>query len=93
MECIRKCLGSEKVYKYSKQSAVVLTIYNFSEITSLIIPFFNKNSLLGIKLLDYLDWCKIANLINKDHHLTMEGLELIRNIKSNMNTGRDKTNN
>jgi LAGLIDADG endonuclease/NADH-Ubiquinone oxidoreductase (complex I), chain 5 N-terminus len=90
MECIRKYLGSGKVYKYYKQPAVVLTIYKFSDITNIIIPFFKLNPLLGIKLLDYLDWCKIANLINKGSHLNFEGLNAIREIKSGMNTGRNK---
>jgi len=93
IECIRKYLGSGKVYKYSKQPAVVLTIFKFSDITNIISPFFNKNPLLGIKLLDYIDWCKIANLINKGSHLTNEGLNIIRKIKLGMNTGRNKTNN
>ena len=76
---------------------VVLTIFNFSEITDIIIPFFEKYSKkknilfflrLGVKQLDYLDWCKIAKLINEGSHLTLEGLNLIRAIKSGMNTGR-----
>ena len=41
---------------------------------------------------DYLDWCKIAKLMNEGSHLTVEGLNLIREIKSGINTGRDITN-
>ena len=72
MECIIKYLGSGKIYKYPSTSAVSLTIVNFSDITYTIIPFFEKNPLrvsllrsLGVKLLDYLDWCKIARLMNE----------------------------
>jgi hypothetical protein len=92
MECLSKYLGSGKIYKYPGKSAVVLTIFNFSDITNKIIPFFDKNPLLGIKLLDYLDWHKIAKLIDEGSHHTLEGLKLIQEISSKMNTGRDITN-
>lgn len=69
-----------------------MTIFNFSDINNKIIPFFEKNKLLGVKLLDYLDWCKVAKLMNNGSHLTQEGLTKILDIKSGMNTGRDITN-
>lgn len=92
MEKIIKYLGSGKIYKYPKNPAVNLTIVNFSDITNTIIPFFEQNPLLGVKLLDFLDWCKIAKLMIDGSHLTLEGLDLIRKIKSGMNTGRNITN-
>jgi len=49
------------------------------------IPLFNKHKIIGIKLLNYLDFCKVAELINKKDHLTREGLEQIRKIKFNIN--------
>ncbi len=49
MECLIKYLGSGKLYKYAGKPAVVLIIFNFSNITNIIIPFLKKNSLLGIK--------------------------------------------
>ena len=69
----------------------MLTLTKFSDINNIIIPFFEKNPLLGIKKLDFLDWCKIAKIINDRSHLTLEGLDLIRKIKSGMNTGRKIT--
>ena len=42
---------------------------------------FNKYPLLGVKYLDYLDWCKFANLMSEGKHLTNEGLKLIKEIK------------
>jgi hypothetical protein len=92
MECLINYLGSGKLYKYPKKPAVVLTIFKISDITKIIIPFFYKNPLLGIKLLDYQDWRKIAKLINEGSHLTLERLNLIREISSKMNTGRDTSN-
>jgi len=88
MECIREYLCSGKVYRYSKQPAVVLSIFNLTDLTNNIIPFFNENPIQGIKQLDYQDWCKVANLMILDKHLTIEGLNLIQKIKSGMNTGR-----
>jgi hypothetical protein len=39
MECLIKYLGSGKIYKYTGKSAVVLTVFNFFDITNIIIPF------------------------------------------------------
>jgi hypothetical protein len=38
--------------------------------------------------LDYLDWCKVAELMKNKAHLTWEGLSKIRKIKAGMNKGR-----
>nr|YP_010470477.1 LAGLIDADG endonuclease [Inonotus hispidus]YP_010691052.1 LAGLIDADG endonuclease [Phellinus igniarius]UVF37965.1 LAGLIDADG endonuclease [Inonotus hispidus]WBU93153.1 LAGLIDADG endonuclease [Phellinus igniarius] len=92
MECLIKHLGSGKLYKYpGGKPAVVLIITKFSDIINIIIPFFLENPLLGIKLLDFIDWCKVAKLISTGSHLTLDGLDLIRKIKSGMNRGRDIT--
>lgn len=42
----------------------------------------------GIKQLDYQDFCKVAALIDKDKHLSHEGLAKILLIKNRMNTKR-----
>jgi hypothetical protein len=89
MENIIKYFGSGKIYKYNGKSAVSLTIVKFSDITNIIIPFFKENPLVGVKLYDYLDWCKIHKLVNDGSHLTLEGLNLIREIKFGMNKGRN----
>jgi hypothetical protein len=43
-------------------------------------------------LYDYLDWSKIHNLMTNRSHLTVEGINSIRKIKSGMNTGRNFVN-
>ena len=53
-----------------------------------IIPFFSKNKILGVKLQDFKDWCKAAELIKNKAHLTTSGLEEIRKIKAGMNKAR-----
>lgn len=89
LENIMKYLGTGNVYKYKGKSAVILTIVNFTDITNRIIPFFGDNPLLpGVKLYDYLDWCKIQKLMEDGSHLALEGLNSIRELKSGMNTGR-----
>lgn len=89
MQKIVDYLGSGKIYKYAGKSAISLTIVDFKDITDILIPFFNKNPIIGIKLYDYLDWCKIHSLILNRSHLTIEGIDSIRKIKSGMNTGRN----
>lgn len=89
LEKIAEYFGSGKVYKYSGKSAVSYSTVDFTNITNVIIPFFNNNSIIGIKLYDYLDWCKIHSLMINRSHLTAEGIISIRDIKSGMNTGRE----
>ena len=88
MELLINFFNSGKIYKYPKQPAVSFTVLNITDITQTIIPFFEKYPLLGIKHYDYLDWCKIAKLMQNGDHLTIEGLDLICNIKAGMNRGR-----
>lgn len=90
MELIIKYLGAGFKEKNQSTQIVNIRIPKISDITNIIIPFFENNNILGNKQLDYLDWCKIAALMNNGSHLTLEGLNLIRKIKSNMNRGRKK---
>jgi hypothetical protein len=88
LELIIKNLGVGRLEKNIKSSIVNLVIGQISDLNQIIIPFFNKYPLCGIKHLDYQDWCKIANLITEGKHLTIEGLKKIKQIKSGMNKGR-----
>ena len=88
MESIIKYLGIGKIYKYPEKLAVSIYIIKYTDITEVIIPFFNKYPIDGIKLNDYQDWCKIHKLMNEGLHLTLEGLNEIQKIKSGMNKGR-----
>lgn len=66
----------------------VLTVTKFEDIFNIIIPFFQKYPLHGVKRFEFFDFLKAANLINNKAHLTTEGLEKILLIKSGMNFGR-----
>jgi len=89
MQKIVEYLGSGKIYKYPGKAAVSLSIVDFKDITHRIVPFFNENPIVGTKLYDYFDWCKIHSLMLNRSHLTVEGIYSIRKIKSGMNTGRN----
>jgi len=53
-----------------------------------ILPFFLNYPILGEKSKDFEDWVTVARMIQSKEHLTSEGFEKIRKIKSNMNRGR-----
>ena len=74
--------------KHTKFPAVTLVIVKFSVILEKIIPFFEKYFLTGQKKYDFLDWCKISKIMSNGSHLTIEGFNLIREIKNGMNIGR-----
>ncbi len=88
MEKIVQYLGAGQIYKYTK-SAVHLNIVDFSLITNKIIPLFEENPLVGVRSQDYFDWCKIHKLMLDRTHLTVEGINFIREIKLGMNRGRN----
>ena len=67
---------------------VNLVVSSFSHINNKIIYLFSKYPLLGTKKEDYLDFCKVAELMKSKDHLTKQGIEIIKRIKSKMNSKR-----
>lgn len=63
-------------------------VSSLSEITENIIPFFEKYQIKGVKNLDFLDFCKVAQIMINKNHLTKDGLEKIKLIKNEMNRNR-----
>jgi len=51
-------------------------------------PFFDEYPLQGVKKLDCIDFFSVVKMMNEGKHLTQEGFEEIRAIKSQMNRGR-----
>jgi LAGLIDADG endonuclease len=88
MKLIINYLGAGRLESDSRKSVITVVINKISDINQIVIPFFNQYPICGIKHLDYLDWCKIANLIETGAHLTNEGLAEIQRIKNGINTGR-----
>lgn len=89
MKNIQKYLGCGNVIVNDKEKMATLTVSVLSDLIYIIIPFFEKQTLQGSKKLDYMDFCKIANLMKGKNHLTMGGLKEIKEIKLGMNSKRD----
>ena len=65
-----------------KNGMVQYRVRKFSDIVSKIIPFFNKYPFIGGKMSDFHYFKIIAQLMSKKKHLTVEGVEMVRNIKN-----------
>jgi len=72
--------------KYSADKFVVTSL---NDLVFIIIPFFDKYSLITKKYLDYLDFKQVLEIMNKgEPRPTDGGLIKIRKIKSGMNRNR-----
>jgi len=85
---IKNTLGCGTISERINKNMMILTISKFADIFKKVIPLINEYKIEGIKSLDFQDFCKTGELINKKIHLTLEGLEEIRKIKSGMNRNR-----
>ena len=65
-------------YPRSSQNVGDFVVTKFSDINEKILPFFGKDPIYGVKSLDYIDICKLAELIKNKAHLTTSGLEQIK---------------
>jgi hypothetical protein len=73
---------------YLNREAIDYQVHKFSDLDKIILPFFYKYPILGVKKKDFEDFCKVSEIVKEKGHLTIEGLDLIRNIKAGMNKGR-----
>lgn len=89
LKFIQKWLGCGLIFEIPKYSRVNFVLVKLNDIINILIPILNQNSLQGTKRLDFEDFKVVANLMEKKEHLTSEGLEKCKQIKSGMNTGRD----
>ena len=86
MQYLIEYLDCGNIYKH--QDEISFQVVKFSDLTQKIIPFFKKYPFEGVKLLDFLDFVKVAELMENKAHLTEEGLNEIRAIKAGMNRNR-----
>ena len=71
------------------ENSVNLQITKFMDITTKIIPFFDKYPIEGIKKLDFLNFKEVCEILKtKDHLKNPKALNKIIEIKSNMNLNR-----
>lgn len=78
---IQRTLDCGKIYRleyerYAKwRSNVKLKVSNFSDISTKIIPFFQRYPLQAKKRLQFETFCQVAELIECKQHLTPEGVQ------------------
>ena len=72
----------------SSNSAINFVVTKLSDISKIIIPFYEKYPLIGSKLKDFEDWKKICQLMKSKSHLNKEGLNEIMKIRLGMNASR-----
>jgi hypothetical protein len=67
----------EDMYRY--------VVRSFHDLTTTIIPFFQKNELKTAKQNDFLKFCEVIELMKEKEHTTSEGVAKIRLILNQMN--------
>jgi len=82
-----KYFNCGRIYTAGKTTNFIVS--SFKDINAIIIPFFQKYPLQSVKTLDYIDFCRVALLIETNAHLIREGIDKIKNIKNGMNKGRE----
>ena len=87
---INKWLGGSHIYERPEESRVDIIISKLSNIVNILIPIFNIYNLQGIKKFNYNDFLTIVILLENKEHLTLNGIDKIKQIKSGMNSGRYK---
>jgi hypothetical protein len=83
-------LGCGKYYSHSSFDTGEFLVANFEDNINKIVPFFDKYSILGTKIKDFVrsDFKTIALLIQNKSHLNQKGLNQILKIKEGMNSNR-----
>ena len=65
-----------------KENIYRFCVRSIKDLDQIIIPFFNENPLKTSKKNDFTLFCKIVKMMIKRHHLTLEGLNKIRELKN-----------
>ena len=77
-----------KKLSLSEKSAQ-LQISKISVVNNIVVPFFKKHPLLGMKSLDFIDFCTVCDILKTKKHLTSKSVyNQIIEIKSGMNLNR-----
>ena len=67
MELIREYLGCGHVYE--NRTWINLLVSKFDDITLNIIPFFKKYRIMGVKSIDFNDFCQVADMMKEKNIL------------------------
>lgn len=88
LEIIMEVLGlKSNLYYNQSDETYKLKVSSIYELTSIIIPHFNKFPLYTQKRVDFLLMCQVIKLIEEKRHITIEGLKEIIQIKTSLNLG------
>ena len=90
---IQKYFGKGKVVTSSRirnkiYKSVILDISDIKYFKFVLIPLYKNLNFYTNKYLDFCLWCNIVDLYYLGYHLTLEGKDLIKEIKSIMNRRR-----
>lgn len=99
LQSIVEYLGCGKYYFHpTRNSGVFFKIWGYYENSYTLFPFGRfatlqgckrqNYNIKGVKYQDFLDWCKIAEIMKIGGHRTEKGFEEISQIKQGMNKGR-----
>lgn len=87
LESIRSFFnGAGSIHKQSN-NIIQYRVTSIKDLTQLIIPHFDKYSLLTQKKSDFILFKQVVDLMNLKEHLTQKGLYQIVAIKASMNSG------
>ena len=84
LDCGKVSLSAES----GSRNACKYFITSFTDIQSKLIPLFNKYPMLGVKQLNFLDFCKGGVIIQNKGHLTVEGISELDKLRDGMNDSR-----
>ena len=85
MELIQKW-GRGIISKQGK-NGVQYRVTSLQDLINIVIPHFEKYSLITQKKADFILFKKVIDLMNRKEHLTVEGLKKIVAIKASINLG------
>jgi hypothetical protein len=87
---LKNFFNNKGTISFSNKTKTVLRykISNLDDIINLVLPHFDSYPLMTSKQLNYLDFKKIIIKIKNKEHLTIKGINEIKNIIKNMNTHR-----
>jgi len=77
-------------YLRNNDNIMDFKVTKFSDINQIIIPFFIKNPILGLKSLDFNDWCLASDIVTNREHKSEKGILRIFEIQKGMNRGRSR---
>ena len=90
LTAIKEYFNCGYCYLRKQENTIDFKVTKFSDVNEIIIPFFINNPILGVKSLDFKDWCLVSEMVKKGEHKSEEGAIKIREMQRGMNRGRSK---